>query len=463
VLKLRLVPALVGRFGSSTKAADTARADAARLLADLKALPLRTPRAAQRCTVLEAVRAFEKRVAPTVKAGDSLARTLQELGEHVVAARLGLTRDALLSAEGLAELAAADRIYNHLARYDESCVVVGGEVHIKFAGALTPWSQIPAPLRMPRSREHGEPWPYDATGLCDRHMDVWPTRRLEPFFYADPASWGGGHVLAICTTAQEQPRLMERDHAFIRLYDPEGGRHAGEGAIFSFGFYRPAKRPGAPRLRAPLRVQPGRVRLDFSEFWGEDLTELRFRITREQMARVVARAEADHARGVVPFQLGSRNCTWYALDAAAEAGVHVDATMGYARMLFPRPLGRAVQRAHQAVPSSLRPFITPVSGLFWNSVQMVLGAHRVEPSVRAVYPEFRPTFTGWGDALRRAGEVPQSGPSPWRLGREVTPRLLRERAAQGADSIPSSSRGANSTRLGNTFCFEPAVVRSEPP
>lgn len=391
-----------------------------------------TPRRAQRCAELDAARVLDKQL-ERLQHGDAApgrARVRQALGEAALAARLGLTPEALASADGLAELAAQNRLYNYLARYDDTCHVRDGEVWIKYADALTPWSAVPAPLKVPRSRERGEPWPYDASGLCDRNMDSWRSTRLEPLFYADPSSWGGGHVLSICTTAQPAPRLMERDHSFLRVYDPQGGRHSGEGAIYSFGFYRPGKESGDSPWRDPLRVKPGRVRLDFCEFWGEELTELPFRITRAQMKQILARAEADHAQGFLPFQLGSKNCTWYALDVAKLADVHVDATMGFARMLLPQPLGRAVQRAHHALPAAARPLLSPVSGLFWNLVQLQLGAAKVEPVVRARYPEQRGTLAGLGDAIRRASSAPQGGPSPWRLGREVTPKLLRERASR---------------------------------
>ncbi len=234
--------------------------------------------------------------------------------------------------------------------------------------------------------------------------------------------------MSLCTSTLPTPRLMAGDHTWIRLYNPIGGRRPGEGAIYAVGLYRPGKGPGVNPMEAPLRVKPGTVRLDYSEFWGEPITELAFRITPDQFASIRDQIERDHAAGGVPFQLVERNCTRYALELARQADVTIDAHTDFARLLLPPRIASVAQKIFNAFPRFVQSLILNVTGLFWNLVQVKLGATQVDPQVPAAHPNRVPSFASLGEALRTAGSRPQALPTPWRLGQEITNRIRVQRA-----------------------------------
>lgn len=396
-----------------------------------------TPLEAQSSPLLLAVRSYEKakplqRVLDAASGSQdlqmrALRERVSELSTRLLAARMGLAKEEMDLAPGLQSLAAKHRIYNYMARYDDRCQVIDGEVWIKQDGQLRPWSQVPSDLKRPERQSEGQLWPYDSTGLVDRSMDVWPNGRMQPFFSADPRSWGGGYVMSLCTSTGEEPRLMQGDHTWIRLYAPRGGQREGEGAIYAVGLYRPEKRSRGEALESPLRVKPGLVRLDYSEFWGEPITELSWKITEHQFEAIRERIEQDHRAGMVPFQLVDQNCTRYSLELAELADVQIEAQTSFMRLLLPQRAAGVAQRIFAILPRFLQSICLRVSGLFWNLMQVKMGATRVDPAVRQRDPTRVNSFVSLSHAIATSGSRPQELPTPWKLGQEITSRIKAQR------------------------------------
>jgi hypothetical protein len=435
--------------------------DNVRCLQDaLRATRRMTPLEAQSSPLLAQVRVYEKaksvqRVLSAARSSSSprmqqLTERVTELSSRLLAARMGLTKEEMDLAPGLQTLAEKHRIYNYMARYNDTCQIVNGEVWIKQGGQQRPWSEVPAALRSPERQSRGQLWPYDATGLTDRSMDVWPEGKMQPFFFADPRSWGGGYVMSLCTSTLEEPRLMQGDHTWIRLYDPQGGERQGEGAIYAVGLYRPEKRQRSEALDSPLRVKPGFVRLDFSEFWGEPITELSWKIDREQFEAIRERIEQDHAAGMVPFQLVDQNCTRYALDLAEMADVQIEAQTSFMRLLLPQRAARMAQRIFAMMPRFIQALCLRISGLFWNLVQVKLGAARVDPAVSQRDPTRTNSFASLSHAIATSGSRAQELPTPWRLGQEITVSIQKQRDAHAEylrQEIELAEREGNQARV----------------
>lgn len=419
-----------------------------------------TPLEAQSSALVQCVRSYERakplqRVLTAARSSQEpqmqrLTERVTELSSRLLAARMGLTKEEMDLAPGLQTLAEKHRIYNYMARYNDSCQLVNGEVWIKQGGQPRSWSEVPAALKSPERQSTGQLWPYDATGLTDRSMDVWPEGRMQPFFFADPRSWGGGYVMSLCTSTSEEPRLMQGDHTWIRLYDPQGGEREGEGAIYAVGLYRPEKRHRGEALDAPLRVKPGLVRLDYSEFWGEPITELSWKIDRDQFEAIRERIEQDHAAGMVPFQLVDQNCTRYSLDLAEMADVQIEAQTSFMRLLLPQRAARVAQKIFAILPRFLQSLCLRISGLFWNLVQVKLGATRVDPAVSQRDPTRTNSFANLRQAIAASGSRPQELPTPWRLGQEITNRIKEQRedhARHLRQEIELATREGNNGRV----------------
>ena len=118
-----------------------------------------TPLSAQSNAVIALARSFERQpvlrklltiqqASPEVQ---QLADEVKELGQRTLAMRLGLLPEEMATAPGLEQLAKKDRIYNYMARYNESCSFIDGEVFIKHNDRSVRWSEVPENLK-PRCR-----------------------------------------------------------------------------------------------------------------------------------------------------------------------------------------------------------------------------------------------------------------------------------------------------------------------
>lgn len=377
-----------------------ARANCAALALYLEDLPRKAPHEVLLDSTLMTIRKYLKLI-PKQYAEDCFA--IRECNRQLLALRLGINAGVFEANPGFEEFAKKGYLYNFLAAYKDRLQIdpATREVRVKYKKQMVKWSDVPEAIKvMPPKKFTYMPWKYGRNGLKNRNLYEW--KEIKPFYIADPKEWDYRFVIGLCTTCVARPRTTAGDHSFLRLYDGETGR------IYSVGLYRPDKGLEESPRKNPLRIKPGYLMLDASEYWGEEIQEIRVGITKDQFLAMKEQLERDKTREIkhtqsaikienpLIFQLMETNCTAYVAKIAALGNIKLPSQATFFHILFPRKVMWIFDLAVTKAPAPIRKMIILWAAFIGNLIQVYFGARKVDSRISAEAIA-RPAIQTWGD------------------------------------------------------------------
>lgn len=339
---------------------------------------------------------------------------LDKCNQLMLAHRLAIPNDVLIKNIGFASFAKKCFLYNYLAAYGDSLSYVPEtrELLIRYKKQYVKWSIVPESIKtFPEEKADVpyEAWKYGPNGL--RNKNFYDFVKLKKVFRKDPAAWGNRFLIGLCTSCVEKPRTTAGDHSWIRLYDGDTGK------IYSVGLYRPNKKYEDNPKKDCLRVKPGYLMIDSSEFWGQPIQEIRAMISKQDFLEMIALVERDKTKEItrrssddriqdaLTFQLMRGNCTAYASRVASVAKINLPDHIPFYTAWFysicysAKWIGRfaALQRW---IPNWIIRINLVITTVLGNLVGLAFGAWKVDRKL-AQAANATPAFTNWKQLFDR--------------------------------------------------------------
>ena len=307
---------------------------------------------------------------------------------ELLALKLGVSSKIFDCNPGFEKFAAESHLERYLNEYRQDLRIDPKEKTLSILkdGQYVAWKVAQeAMARFPKRKEvPALSWMYGPKGI--QNDDVYNWTHCTPYKYDNPDKWGRRYVFELAVCCGETPHKTG-DHGWLRLRTPEG-------EVFSAGLYRPQKRSLSDNWKAPFRIKRGHLMMpDLSEFWPDEIRTLRVGITQAQFHKMIAVIEKDKAQDQLIFQLFQSNCVLWAAHVAHEAGLEIPVgKCSVIRLLMPRPLERIIDM----IPACIRTVAEKAAALFFNLLQVALGAGIVDRDVIAHNgPLVRPYIASW--------------------------------------------------------------------
>jgi len=362
-------------FSSSAKQA-LAQKVAACWNTALSQIEPRTPAEAQYCPLLSRARVVEKHW--LIQQHKGLPEVC-ELGQRILAGRLGISYEHLTGTEGLEQFARKTFLANYLARYEEGLDInEQNQVCIKYAGGMTEWSQLPEDHRDHTNADFD--WRYDHSGITLRSTFDWDEDKLQPIFVNQESIRNlEAPLVHLCTTSGAEPKIISGDHTWLELAEPSTGN------MYAVGLFRPDKRGQFDWLKSPLKTKPGKIRTDYAEFWGMPITRCTFTATPEQLQNLKADIESDHKKECVPFNLHKHNCTTWAVSKvnAHLPEANVRAEVPVLRLLTSASVYRVLIKIAAFIPGFIKTIFEAIGSMLMYLLHLTLGSYKKDPAISA--------------------------------------------------------------------------------
>ncbi len=301
---------------------------------------------------------------------------IDELQKELLAFKLGLDARCLDLPvnNGFSRFAVNPPLERYLFEYDHSLKVnyMTGEIQILANGCYTPWSQAINSIAQASVAKPYQGWLYGPEGLQNENMYAW--KELKPYRKGNPAAWNHQYIFEFCACCSDNPNKTG-DHSWIRLKTAEGD-------IYSVGLYRPGKQGLKDNYNFPLRIKKGYLmQPDVSEFWPMDHFKIPIAITKDEFLQMKRQIEEDKRRDAETFQLFHGNCTLYAAKIAKIAHIRLPTAKAVWRFIFPKAVQQGIDALSWYVPESIQKVVNAVVGIFFNFLQLLLGASLVDHEV----------------------------------------------------------------------------------
>jgi hypothetical protein len=330
-----------------------------------------TPKQAFRDETLEKVRQFLKQI----PASCVDLKEVQELKIALLAAKLGISKEAFDHNEGLLEFAEKYKLYNYLATYDHKLEEDSShKIQILKGNQFVNWEPIKSGKADYRSGK--VPWVFGPDGLQEE-VDMYEFTELKPFKKEDPALWGHRTLFEFCACSEG---TFDNTHSWFRLY-----KNTGE--IYSVGLYRGAKRNCLSHVTFPFRLHKAKLMSpDVSEFWPCEIRSIPVEITEEAFFKIKNKVESDKKRDELTLQTVGDNCLMYVKSCGSLAGISLETEEDAVSFLIPK----SVKNVIGPVSREFKQIGFLASYPLINTIQLVLGAWYVDDALKgsAVRPKF---------------------------------------------------------------------------
>lgn len=304
---------------------------------------------------------------------------ITECHKQLLAMKLGISAETFNYNPGFQKFASKCHLERYLLTYKHKLEVdtTTNKISILANGVMTSWEEAqklintnPPPST---SKKPSLPWYYGPKGLQNEDMYQWT--EFKPFTKEDPAQWGHRYIFEFCSCWAPTPGLND-SHSWLRLRTPEGD-------VYSVGLYRPQKRDNFDNFGFPLRLKKGHLmQPDVSEFWPWEISAIPVEITKEQFEKMKAKIEEDKRNDNLVFQLFQSNCLLYCKSVANIANIDLPTSQPVVRILTPKSLEPVTDGIANYLPNFVLKICTFVSSLFFNLLQLALGASIVDQEVR---------------------------------------------------------------------------------
>jgi len=410
-----------------------------------------SPRDALESKLLLATKDVIKIISKKVEKDSKLNSTLEKCNHLLLAHRLAIPENVLIANDGFASFAKKCFLYNYLATYGESLSYIPEtrELLIKYKKQHVKWSLVPEAIKQFPAEKDDVPyeaWKYGPNGL--RNKNFYDFVKLKKVFRRDPRAWGNRFLIGLCTTCVEKPRTTAGDHSWIRLYDADTGK------VYSVGLYRPNKKYEDYPKKDCLRLKPGYLMIDSSEFWGQPIQEIRAMITKQDFLEMIALVEKDKTKEItrrssddriedaLTFQLMQGNCTAYAGRVANVAKVSLpDNIPFYTAWIYSicysaKWIGR-IAALQRWIPHWIIRINTVMTTVLGNLVGLAFGAWKVDRKL-ALAANASPAFANWRHLFDRNLILNRS---PFVLG-QITRVKIEQWREQGTIKLRTKLNGA---------------------